>query len=89
MDAVEYLKANKRLCHSYVDCNECPLTGGLCDPANIAPEELVAIVEAWAKEHPSTTNAQKFAEVFGFEVFGSNITSLDPNWWHEEYKEPK
>ena len=88
MDAVEYIKADKRLCHSYESCIGCPLANGLCDPNN-DPEEHVAIVEAWAKEHPLITNAQKFAEVFGIEVFGGNITNLGPNWWHEEYKEPK
>ena len=90
MDAVEYIKADKRLCRSYESCIGCPLANGLCDPNN-DPEEHVAIVEAWAKEHQLTTNFKKFVEVFGHSSFAEIKESgvdLAASWWNKEYKNP-
>ena len=90
MDAVEYIKAEKRLCRSYDNCIECPLTGDLCD-RNFYPEEHVAIVEAWAKEHPLITNFKRFVEVFGSDSFleiKESGVDLAASWWSKEYKNP-
>ena len=58
MDAVKYLKAKKRMCDLFDCCNGCPLedsnTDGWCGEHK-RPEEIVEIVEQWAKENPPRT----------------------------------
>ena len=64
MDVVEYLKTLHRMCDC--ECRECELgkrlgvldTCALWQKAN--PEEAVAIVEQWAKEHPVKTRQSEF-----------------------------
>lgn len=70
MDAVKYFKEKKRMtkgCDTYAKCHECPLY----EDNNIFkedctffeinhPEEAVAIVEKWAKEHHIATRMDKF-----------------------------
>lgn len=64
MDAVKYLKTLRRMCNC--KCSECELgkrlgvldTCALWQKAN--PEEAVAILEQWAKEHPSKTRQSEF-----------------------------
>lgn len=59
MSAVEYLRTMRSICEDGRNCGKCPLSynnngaGINCqDYAAYHPEEAVAIVEAWAKEHP-------------------------------------
>lgn len=60
MSAVEYLKQQFRMCIAQSDdakCEGCPLspsvTGEYCDSYEVQhPEEVVAIVEKWVREHP-------------------------------------
>lgn len=64
MDAIKYLKTLRRMCNC--ECSECELgkrlgvldTCALWQKAN--PEEAVAIVEQWAKEHPIKTRQSEF-----------------------------
>lgn len=75
MDAVEYLKEKNRMCRKYGellrDCFECPIgnDGGGCQAGvfenqEVAEEELVAIVEKWAAEHPIKTRLSEFLKMF-------------------------
>ena len=70
MDALDFLKARKRMCEA-TNCNSCKLyhmQGSCC----IAPErekieaceEAIAIVEQWAKEHPIKTRQSEFLKLF-------------------------
>ena len=59
MNAVEYLTAHKRMHDQVRLCAECPLShynngrGSACrDFEDDYPDEAVAIVEQWAREHP-------------------------------------
>lgn len=59
MSAREYLKARERLCAerlSNYGCNGCPMLKHKgCDCETIEdnhPDEAIAIVEEWAREHP-------------------------------------
>lgn len=59
MSAVEYLRTMRLICEDGRNCGKCPLSynnngaGINCqDYAAYHPDEAVAIVEAWAKEHP-------------------------------------
>ena len=93
MDAVKFLEENRRMCNLQESCRQCPISSFnnkydlYCSSfGREHPEEAVAIVEQWSKEHPIITNWQKFQEVFG--------TTIDPvtaivEWWSEEYKAPK
>ena len=74
MDAVEFLKARRRMCETN-DCNKggCPLFEHNCD--NGTDEEkvqTVAIVEQWAKEHPVKTRQSEFLKMFPHPRFDRN-----------------
>ena len=75
MDAVEYLKQEGRMtkyCGPSAVCLECPLRNArikngerdCTDYRYNHPEEAVAIVEKWAKEHPVRTYKSAFLEMF-------------------------
>lgn len=54
MDAVEYIKAKKRVCNIFSKCKDCPLgkfKDGNCGEDNNA-EAAVAALEKWLKENP-------------------------------------
>ena len=70
MDAVEFLKTEKRICDKH-NCGECPLssknngTGQGCEMfAEKSPEKYVAIVEKWSTEHPIKTRQSEFLKMF-------------------------
>lgn len=68
MDAVEYLKTLNRMCHC--ECLKCEFgkarSGFETCPVwqRTHPEEAVAIVEKWAKEHPTKTRQSEFLKMF-------------------------
>ena len=71
MDAVKYLRERKRICDKYEDCDGCPMSetnnryGIICGSLNEEhPEEAVAIVEKWSKEHPAKTRQSAILNVF-------------------------
>lgn len=70
MDAVRYLKERERRCDSFDDhCTGCEIKSaknGMTCGAYIKkhPEQAVAIVEKWAKEHPRKTLLQDFLEKY-------------------------
>lgn len=63
MTAREYIKQQFRMCMTQSDgvkCEGCPLspsvTGEYCDTYEVLhPEQAVAIVEKWAREHPEVS----------------------------------
>lgn len=65
MEAVEFMRKRKRMCEYYGDdtcvCEDsrgaCPALGIDCSFATDTPEQIVAAVEQWAKEHPEGTEA--------------------------------
>lgn len=60
MSAVEYFKAYKRLCCEHVCWNGCPMMQYKdydCETFQYnRPNEAVAIVEKWAREHPEVND---------------------------------
>ena len=68
MDAVEYLKTLCRVCHA--GCHKCETEAKrsvfeYCTSwQKNHPEEAVALVEQWAKEHPVKTRQSVFLEKF-------------------------
>lgn len=72
MDAIEFLEEQYRMCEALNShCEECGLsyannkTDHVCgDFIKKHPEEAVAIVEKWAKEHPRKTRQSEFLKLF-------------------------
>ena len=92
MDAVEYLKTIKRMCelHKPICWGEdnhtpCELRikanakGMSCnDYATTFPEEAVAIVEKWAKEHPRKTRQSEFLKMFPNAQIFEGVLKIEP-----------
>ena len=67
MDAVEFLKAKVRMCANMDSCTSCGLYKEHtdCDTRCFThPDEAVAAVEKWAKEHPVKTRQSEFLKMF-------------------------
>lgn len=75
MDAVEFLKTKNRICRFYEDdpddCFKCPIgsedgecQAGVAANQKITEEELISIVQKWAKEHPVKTRQSEFLKMF-------------------------
>lgn len=74
MDVPTFFKEHERMCRYYkcgIDCCGCPLVRkdliqheNCFDYCAHYPEEAVAIVEQWAKEHPVKTYKSVFLEKF-------------------------
>lgn len=68
MDAVEYLKTLNRMCHC--ECFKCEFRKVRSEFETCPvwqrthPEEAIAIVEKWAKEHPIKTRQSEFLKMF-------------------------
>lgn len=66
MDAIEFLKEKKRMYKTICNCDERDLYKECVDCESrcfAKPEEAVAIVEAWAKEHPAKTRQNEFLKI--------------------------
>lgn len=63
MDAVEFYKVFKRMCDK-TDCKDCLLDQKCRPSANVEPEEVVELVEEWAKEHPVKTRQSELLKMF-------------------------
>lgn len=65
MEVMEFIKQKERMCDYHCgkacthddSCEICPAYNINCDTMTDQPEQLVAIVEQWAKEHPEETAA--------------------------------
>lgn len=69
MEVLEFMKQKNRMCDYYVDgCTRdgfsetCPAHDIDCETSTDKPEQLVAIVEQWAKEHPEVATTPKNGE---------------------------
>lgn len=64
MDAVEFLKATRRLCAIYHCDDGCPLFDSCDDESDDGYVRKVQIVEQWAKAHPVKTRQSEFLKMF-------------------------
>lgn len=70
MDAVEFLKQLERFCDHHSDCESCGFESNIVcanireDVVTHNPQQLVATIEKWAKEHPQKTYLMDFAEKY-------------------------
>lgn len=87
MDAVEYIKTIHRLCESqngYSGCSGCPLLNedDYCSivDARERAEDIVQIVEQWAKDHPIKTRQSKFLKMFPGAKIDSGVIIFCPKF---------
>lgn len=97
MDAVEFFKEHGRMCDSLApSCIGCEIMKsvayttdgyGTCrEYIKRHPDEAVAIVEQWAKEHPRKTRQSEFLKMFPRASMASNGTiDFCPNSFDEEF----
>lgn len=84
MDALEFLKEERRMCNSFdIGYVKCPLGDiGCCVSPEETDEEFereIAIVEQWSKEHPRKTRQSVFLEQFPNVRFDINgIIDISP-----------
>lgn len=93
MDAVEYIKALRRLCKMQKICNGCPLRDNcdciadLCDGASCdEAEKGVQIVEKWAKDHPVKTRQIEFLKMFPNAKTMGGVIVICPNYIDSAYR---
>lgn len=95
MDAKEFIRTHKRMCKKYHDvCEGCPLLDKGCYSTStsiIFPEELdeniVDLVEKWAKENPIKTRQSKFLEMFpNASVIANGTLGICPRLLDKDYE---
>lgn len=73
MNALDFVKAFRRMCKEYANCSDCPLykydlTCGqilsLSPALNFDIEQLINLVEKWDKEHPVKTRLTEIQKIF-------------------------
>lgn len=84
MDAVKFHNEAKRICKYYKHCAGCIAdVNAACAfdlvAAPIGTEEVVALVEQWAKEHPRKTRQSEFLKQWPNAKIGNEGTvAIDP-----------
>jgi hypothetical protein len=97
MDAVEFINEKYRMCELLnYECRKCKIDAlehgreGCWGAIRKHPEEAVAIVERWAKEHPRKTRQNEFLKMFPRASMASNGTiDFCPNSFDEEFACPE
>ena len=67
MDIVEFVNKMSRMCSKYPDCVGCPIETENEDEdclSKVPAEQMVDIVEQWAREHPIKTRQSEFLKMF-------------------------
>ena len=90
MDAVEFLKEFNRMCKAYDkdgDCKNCPAYEySCCTNFNGQENDVVQIVEQWAKEHPVKTRQSEFMNMFPETEMIDDYISICPSRVSKEYR---
>ena len=86
MDAIEFVKQLRRMDEQGVPKNRFiyPCAG----QETASPEEVVAEVEEWAKEHPAKTRQSEFLKLFpGAAPTKDGVLAICPNAFSTVYKD--
>lgn len=83
MDALEFLKARKRMCENHMACNGCPLERSNCGlDTSMSDKEygrIITAVEKWSKEHSHKTRQNEFLKQFpNAELDYQGSIAIDP-----------
>lgn len=88
MDAVEFLKALRRLCNNYLCGDNCPLIDSCDDESDAGYVRKVQIVEQWAKEHPVKTRQSEFLKQWpDAEIGDDGLPSVAPCQLYKDMEE--
>lgn len=85
MDAVEFYRAFKRMCEK-TDCKDCLLDQKCRPSTNVEPEEVVKLVEEWAKEHPVKTRKSEFLKMFPKAEIKNDYLWICPKYLDCDYR---
>lgn len=85
MDAVKFYSTFKRMC-AETDCKDCLLDQKCRPSANVEPEEVVKLVEEWAKEHPVKTRKSEFLKMFPKAEIKYDYLWMCPKYIDYDYK---
>lgn len=88
MDAVKFYSTFKRMC-AETDCKDCLLDQKCRPSANVEPEEVVKLVEEWAKEHPVKTRKSEFLKLFPNAPKSGRVLDICPQNLNIDYMPPK
>ena len=88
MDAVKFYSTFKRMC-AETDCKDCLLDQKCRPSANVEPEEVVKLVEEWAKDHPVKTRQSEFLKVFPNAPKSGRVLDICPQNLNIDYMPPK
>lgn len=88
MDAVKFYSTFKRMC-AKTDCKDCLLDQKCRPSANVEPEEVVKLVEEWAKDHPVKTRQSEFLKQFPNAPKSGRVLDICPQNLDIEYMPPK
>lgn len=97
MDAVEFIVTRDRMCKSFNGCcNGCEVkkrmgAGDMCIYYMAQhPQEVVEIVERWAKEHPRKTRQSGFLKMFPrASMTADGIIAFCPDSMDSEFECPR
>lgn len=97
MDAVEFIVTRDRMCKSFngrcagCEVNERMGAGEVCIHYMAQhPQEVVEIVERWAKEHPKKTRQSEFLKVFSrVSMTADGIIAFCPDSMDSEFECPR
>lgn len=88
MDAVEFYRTFKRMCYK-TDCKDCLLEQKCRPSANVEPEEVVELVEQWAKDNPVKTRQSEFLKLFPNAPKSGRVLNICPQNLNIDYMPPK
>lgn len=88
MDAVKFYSTFKRMC-AETDCKDCLLDQKCRPSANVEPEEVVKLVEEWAKEHPGKTRQSELLKLFPNTKIDSGVIIFCPRNFLPEVEKNK
>lgn len=82
MEALEFLKEQKRMCKAYKTCSACPLLNNHCIVNHLASDDdnkkIVNFVEQWSKEHPRKTRQSVFMEKWPNVITNNGVIDILP-----------
>lgn len=85
MDAVKFYSTFKRMC-AETDCKDCLLDQKCRPSANVEPEEVVKLVEEWAKDNPVKTRQSEFLKMFPKAEIKDDYLWMCPKYIDYDYK---
>lgn len=97
MDAVEFLKKEKRMCERYKNkCKDCPVSSEKsgeklpCYALRMHnPERYCSIVKKWGDEHPANTRQSELLKMFPKVDMSEGVISIPPCVIDIDYRSKK